>query len=504
MDRRLIAIILCSFFVNADTISSVGNQTKSIEHEFIYEKDEKNDLNLQDYALRASTGNDIQATPITDVGIAAEIKANETHIYTLNVSQQPVHANLSLSECSRSNLNQKPLNLMVNGFHNNTSDGGFLQVDANIIGDNLIEITSPETDDPNATWSYELGIDESASYSFPYEALFFVDSDFANALFVTSALKYFRYLAFGTPYQSLINSSAPLDSTELFSLFLRPHDQNFPLSKSYCGVQNYAIINQNNANYSVSNRLDDNDERPSKGQFLINGLNRSASYDIHLGIPSTHGYIGGALFDPVIFSTKQEDSCQLIYNMTNCPEIAFSVPGNASAFTRERLTEVYDNYVGVFLQNFTQALDQVNCDDSLQNMFSIFSTCQMCSQAYTNWACTVNVPRCEDWSNNASYLIPREVNNSRNDLINEIIQPGKYKEILPCYWLCYNVATYCPSLFNFLCPSGEYLNLTYGFPSDNGDVSCSYPGAVYKRANSGVSLRPILWMILMSIMVSFI
>ena len=71
-------------------------------------------------------------------------------------------------------------------------------------------------------------------------------------------------------------------------------------------------------------------------------------------------------------------------------------------------------------------------------------------------------------------------NSSRNPLIDELIQPGPYKEVLPCDDLCYSLVQSCPAALGFKCPLlGRGLERSYGKRSRNGSITCSYLGAAY-------------------------
>lgn len=72
-------------------------------------------------------------------------------------------------------------------------------------------------------------------------------------------------------------------------------------------------------------------------------------------------------------------------------------------------------------------------------------------------------------------------NSSRNPLIDSAIQPGPYKEVLPCIDLCHDLMQSCPASLGFACPlPGKGLELSYGRKSRNpAEISCSYLGAAY-------------------------
>lgn len=445
---------------------------------------------------------DAVATLLPPVGVAASIGPNQSHVYSIDLLAANISIALSLSECIRSPLNEGPLTLTSGTYQNTTQDGGLLQIFNLTTLNNTIVVSSPQTRNALAHWSYQLGYDNSASYTNDHQGLYWVDSDFANSLFVTAAYENFTQLLYDSPYTDFMNFSNINATTREFKLFL--HNVNSTqnpalvgfgnetdgnpenklgvysgLDKSFCAMQDSALLNQNNADFSTTNRSSNTSDSLTRGQFLFRGLNRSTYYEMQLALPPFNGSLGGMVFSSVPFHTKESTSCQLIYNMSSCPDTAFSVPGNASEFTVGELAKLYDSYVEQYLQNFTKALQQVNCDAIPEDRFSVFSTCQDCKKAYQAWLCTVAVPRCEDWSNDAPYLKERLPGGSRNQMINDVLRPGKYKEILPCYWLCDNLATYCPTSMSFGCPTGKLLNESYGWQSDDGDVSCSFPGAVY-------------------------
>lgn len=61
-------------------------------------------------------------------------------------------------------------------------------------------------------------------------------------------------------------------------------------------------------------------------------------------------------------------------------------------------------------------------------------------------------------------------------MIDQIIKPGPWKEVLPCKDLCYNLVQSCPAALGFACPAGRWLESSYG----NGSL-CNDPT---RRPNS--------------------
>jgi calcium channel MID1 len=186
--------------------------------------------------------------------------------------------------------------------------------------------------------------------------------------------------------------------------------------------------------------------------------------------------------------------------LTFCNEVAYAVPSNP-ALNFSQLSEIYDSNAQALYQNFSYSLDLVQCDTASEQMYSLAVSCSDCAVAYKQWLCAVTIPRCADFSNQASFLQPRNAaqaflngtalsannplvqsfanNASRNPIIDSEIKPGPYKEILPCQYLCNELVRTCPAALGFTCPTGGYLNISYGFPDPNGDITCSYLGAAY-------------------------
>lgn len=134
-------------------------------------------------------------------------------------------------------------------------------------------------------------------------------------------------------------------------------------------------------------------------------------------------------------------------------------------------------------------------------MFSLSVSCSKCAEAYKQWLCSVSIPRCADFSSTESFTHVRNAgqafingtripessplrqetksNVSRNAIIDELIQPGPYREILPCTDICYTMVKSCPASFGFGCPTGKLLNSSYGYRNSDGIITCSYLGAAY-------------------------
>lgn len=171
-------------------------------------------------------------------------------------------------------------------------------------------------------------------------------------------------------------------------------------------------------------------------------------------------------------------------------------------------------------KNFGYSLQQIACNTTSSAQYSLARNCTDCAAAYRQWLCAVTIPRCEDFSNKAKHLHPRNVNaafpnatladlakndevlteeyknkpshnQSRNPMIDKEINPGPYKEILPCTALCYELVQSCPASLQFVCPLEDHgLNETYwGKPGEKGIAECNYPGVIVKGSSSALKAK---------------
>lgn len=290
---------------------------------------------------------------------------------------------------------------------------------------------------------------------------------------------------------------------------------------SYCGLQNHAqIATTKNGQFTsmVSTGITKRGQgNLPKQQFFFSGLNSSASY---LGILARDGNSsasgnglaggGGHVFRATSFSTKSDHgNCAIVFNLTFCDMIAYSVPSNPSNPTygnSTALAKFYDDYAAEMYRNFNKSLQQVACEAPSTQRFSLASNCSRCAAAYKDWLCLVTIPRCEDFDNPADYLHPRAMgqpfpngdrldqairnriakaetaayNSSRNPRIDSEIKPGPYKEVLPCEDLCYNIVQSCPASLKFGCPVPGQIGFESNYGQRKGDqLSCNYPGSAH-------------------------
>lgn len=160
---------------------------------------------------------------------------------------------------------------------------------------------------------------------------------------------------------------------------------------------------------------------------------------------------------------------------------------------------------------------QIPCEASSTRRYSLTRNCDDCKAAYKRWLCTVSIPRCEDFSRTSDFTIERSfgrpfpngtklsddliqelsrglaTNTSRNSFIDDTINPGPYKEILPCDDLCYEVVQACPAAIGFTCPLPRMVSfgLSYGQRVDDSSaVSCNYPGEPRTRISAAGVVSP--------------
>lgn len=324
-------------------------------------------------------------------------------------------------------------------------------------------------------FTYSLGVSwDTPLYSFKDSPnLYLVDSDYNHALFVTGNLT--------TDPQNATSDHYIVDiKNAIYDITAFPMEDEMQLwwlSNSYCAIQKGPqVLNSGNCDVSYTRR---GLGHYYKQQFFMKGLNNSTPYLAVLTKPNSNTP-GGTVYDQVWFSSKTSDNCQLVYDLDFCSDVAYAVPGNSSMVDSQELAKLYDDNASKWWQNFTYSQQIVACNASLDSRYSILKSCDDCADSYKQWLCAVTIPRCADWSNNSTFLLERPPGTSRNELIDRVLKPGRYKEILPCLDLCQKIVQDCDASLGFQCPK-QHRNreLSYGLRSDDGDITCSYLGAVY-------------------------
>jgi calcium channel MID1 len=219
----------------------------------------------------------------------------------------------------------------------------------------------------------------------------------------------------------------------------------------------------------------------------------------------------------------------VIFNLSFCDSVAYAVPANPTNFTVANLTNFYDTGAQAAYVNFYLNLQQIPCEIDSTGQYSLARNCDDCKNAYKIWLCSVMIPRCMDFSSTAPYLQERNLvrpfpnlttldpatisqaqnilylNSSRNLAIDATVQPGPYKELLPCDDLCYGIVQSCPAAMGFACPLPGQLgfNHSYGV-RQAGNVTCSYPGAVYNMNGGSDRRMPFTLIVVASVLLGLL
>ncbi len=397
-------------------------------------------------------------------------------------------------------------------------------------------------------WNYELAVSIDQYYhslGTNGSNLFLIDSDSTAALLVTDNLT--QANAGSELYQEWLSLAPPYI---VFASNVN-HTATMGIEKSYCGLSKNSQIVGNQAD-STGDSTNVQMEMITRGlgnkpkeQFYVTFLNGSSNYHAILAQPGNstnvgNGIVGGGgkVWHEMSFRTKSDGNCALLYNLDFCDQVAYAVPSSPNATANfTQFQAFYDDYTRNFYHNFNYSLQQIPCHTDSAAQYSLVKNCSDCAGAYKEWLCAVSIPRCEDFTNDASYLQIRNVgqaflngsslssqyvnrnyvpmsdaptlegslafeqtllssvatNQSRNGEIDKHIAPGPYKEVLPCEDLCYSLVQSCPAALGFGCPyPGRGLEVGYGTRAGlkNGTLTCSYLGAyVYTDDSSGLNVN---------------
>ncbi|KAK8067163.1 calcium channel MID1 [Apiospora hydei] len=538
--------------IDPGTLSAFVFEAKSVFNSRDGEGSNTNRLELRGDAPAAAQGSPDGAEGSGDGDSFSEIERRESPTKTLWIS-----ANTCIQperKADQTTLDPPQLTLYVSTASDNTSPGpmadkkkqdvrvfneGAVMYNTTLRGDVYFTIAGP----PNVaagdfdTKTYNVNIAASIDKCYyAYDAdsepnVFWVDSDSGATLMASGVLP-------------PVDQDSSLDKPPYTMFVFEAGDMAMNgVRNSYCGLKEYSLIGGTRSRVPkdtmVSRLVKRGTESVTKQEFFLSGLNASTKYTAVLAsdpnamskgkrddnIPGG----GGFVFRQTGFETSQTGgSCFLIQNLEFCDQTQYRVPGNLKTFPNATaLGKYYDSYAQEMYKNFDKALQQVQCDAENTGKYSLARNCDDCKQAYKNWLCTVSIPRCEEFSNNAPWLQMRNINapflnesskmdqnitqtygnqkafnSSRLARIDEDVQPGPYKEVLPCDYLCYDIVQSCASSMGFSCPLPGKLgfNTSYGVLNENNtvnntDVTCNYPGSAhYKNAASVlVSLTWVLW-----------
>ncbi|KAL9000049.1 MAG: hypothetical protein Q9169_001294 [Polycauliona sp. 2 TL-2023] len=407
-----------------------------------------------------------------------------------------------------------------------TVQGGYGYVNLSSVSDDVwIGVRAPKAPDGfKGIYNYEL----AASIDALYTTYFHGDPQFNDT----------QITAWDTDSNSSILSTGDitnsLDNATIldwmrrkppFSVYV--HDQADlsiqSLNRSICGLRNHAMVKK-----SEKSMVDIGGQ--PKQLFYVNELNSSTSYHAIMTLEEGAGNStaggGGTIWKATSFTTKSDNNCQIIYNLPFCTDVAYAVPSNPNRKpNRTELGLLYDTWAKESYENFDKSLQQIPCDTTDSAKYSLARGCQDCDNAYRAWLCAVTIPRCVDFStssNDERHLLPRNINQafingsehptetlgnlfspenktstylgvSRNARIDREIQPGPYKEMLPCKDLCYHLTQNCPAALRFSCPlESRGLNLSYGHHRrEDTEWHCNWPGG--PNLYNGAELLSVGW-----------
>ncbi|POR33354.1 Calcium influx-promoting protein ehs1 [Tolypocladium paradoxum] len=385
----------------------------------------------------------------------------------------------------------------------------------NTTGDIYVGITAPNvSSDFQGVYNFEVAA-SLTDYFHRYQKrdaaeLLWMDSDSTSALLVTRNLT-----------ENKADIQRIMDQEPPYELFVSNKDSTATdgLKHSACGLQHTAQITANhlsNSNLNSPVRTGMTLRGPGsfpKQQFYFVSLNASSSYTgilVKRSNVSAHEKRqvgdfgpGSVVFEATEFQTVSGTNCKVVTDLEFCNETQYAVPGNDNKFNSTALAKAYDDYAKKMYANFETVMMQIPCEASRTSRYSLARSCDDCKAAYKKWLCTVSMPRCEDFASSNQFALARNAgqafpngtqlpddvrialvalpysNASRNPFIDSEIQPGPYKEVLPCEDICYEVVQSCPSKIGFNCPRPGLMSFAYGYGQrgKNGStVSCNYPG----------------------------
>ncbi|KAF8428600.1 stretch-activated Ca2+-permeable channel component-domain-containing protein [Tirmania nivea] len=208
-------------------------------------------------------------------------------------------------------------------------------------------------------WNYEIAISTKAPYhSFESKKnLYLIDSDDNAVLLITGNMT-----TMNTPSQEEVEKIMKADAP--YRLYAQNTQYTSPfhgLERSYCAISKLVQLNVANVETSLTTR---GLGHLLKQQFHLTGLNSSSTYLAYLVKPLTN-VTSGVIWDPLTIITKTDGNCQIIYNLSFCFEVAYSVPSNPTIFTTpQQLGSFYDNIAQGWYQNFSYSLQQILCNST--------------------------------------------------------------------------------------------------------------------------------------------
>ncbi|RFU35902.1 hypothetical protein B7463_g442, partial [Scytalidium lignicola] len=476
--------------------------------------------------------------------------ANRTLFISVNACEQPTSQDTSIGPAPQ-------LVLYISQSENNTTPGpgkdpktqqafplveGAVLVNLTATSDVYMGLSGVNTTHYTGVWNAEIAASIDAPYHY-YNGddpnLFLVDSDSSSALLITNNLT--TAAVNSSIFQEWLKTPPP------FVMFASSHGDTslIGLRNSYCGLEKTAEIAATKNGQSTDLVQTGITTRGLGGlpkqQFYFSGLSAASSYYGILAMngnstDSSTGVIGGGgrVYKAMNFTTLSDENCAVIFNLSFCDQTAYAVPGNPRNFPNfTSLAAFYDNATQSSYQFFQNVLAQIPCNTTSSAQYSLARTCDDCAAAYKEWLCSVSIPRCTDFSSTLPWLQERNIgqpfpngtilpqsvldlasqsrflNTSRNPSIDSMVQPGPYKEVLPCNDMCYNIVQSCPSAMGFACPLPGHMgfNSSYGLRPDgtaqqDGQITCNYPGAAYYLGKGSRKSTPVVLAIVTAVLLS--
>ncbi|KAJ4311266.1 hypothetical protein N0V94_008023 [Neodidymelliopsis sp. IMI 364377] len=394
-------------------------------------------------------------------------------------------------------------------------DNGYISLEVNATSDVYIGVSAPKLNENwFGSWHFELAASTDGSYhsynrTNPF--LFMVDTDSESTLFIT----------YNLTDSNKTEDIAKWNQSNPFAMYAFPAGRSpvTGMENSYCALkQSFNTTNNIYVDTMITTKFG---AGLPKSQFNVHNLSNAQTYNGYLVVEGNQDTVdlpgvgrvrdGGKVFQQFNWTTKADDSCQVLTDLEFCDNVAYAVPSSLEYKNNDdALKELYDSQAKSYFKNFTNSLDQIACDAPSTAKYSLARNCNNCREDYKTWLCSVLIPRCEDWTAKDIWLRPRNINanfsdgtfpyannmsaefnathrdrfgfsKSRNPMIDDTIKPGPYKEMLPCEDLCFDIVRSCPAQLGFSCPNSPAKDLTYGQRDPKGDVlTCSFPGAVVK------------------------
>jgi calcium channel MID1 len=409
-------------------------------------------------------------------------------------------------------------------------DEGAVMFNTSLVRNVYFSISAPNVSTQYFTtalpYNYEVAV-SLTGYHHAYDNqaepnLYWVDSDASSTLLTT---------------RNLTSNPNEVISAPPYTVFIQ-NTNNLDISgirNSYCGLNSWAQIRplQDGNSQATIGLRQGGTANLTMQEFYISGLNASTNYtgilalDTSLALQKRQGGDSGGgvvVYNGINFSTKPskfsltayigsiltlvlDGACTFIFNLTVCTETRYAVPGNSTKYPNgTALAAFYDDYTRTMWDNFDKVLQQTPCEAPPTQKYSLAKGCDDCKQAYKDWLCSVAIPRCEDFSSPDETLLMRNINaafpdgslvdqkirtqlgqfraynSSRNVEIDTEVEPGPYKEVLPCDYLCYDLVKSCPASMGFSCPlpNSKYsFNTSYATQNRKKPLSCNYPGSVH-------------------------